>query len=114
LRLIVHRTSDSLLLCYVDHHDKAYAWAEKHKLEVQSSTGEVRGDEDEGTACWFVDTDYIGESFFVRHAYFLGQNDTYKAFKTTQPLRPRSTREPGRASIAIPGPLTSRVLAASR
>jgi hypothetical protein len=28
LRLIVHRTAGSLLLCYVDHHDDAYAWAE--------------------------------------------------------------------------------------
>lgn len=37
----------------------------------------------EGIACWFVDTNYNGESFFVRHAYFLGQNDPYKALKTT-------------------------------
>ena len=34
IRLIVHKTSDSLLLCYVDHHDKAYAWAERRKLET--------------------------------------------------------------------------------
>jgi len=39
LRLIVHRTADSLLLCYVDHHDKAYAWAERRKLETHPSTG---------------------------------------------------------------------------
>ena len=39
LRLIVHRTSDSLLLCYVDHHDKAYSWAERRKLETHSTTG---------------------------------------------------------------------------
>src|SRR5439155_16935790 len=39
LRLIVHRTSDSLLLCYVDHHDKAYAWAERRKLETHPTTG---------------------------------------------------------------------------
>ena len=32
---------------------------------------------------WFVDTDYNEESFFVRHAYFLGANDPYKALKTT-------------------------------
>ena len=32
LRLIVHRSADSLLLCYVDHHDKAYIWAERRKL----------------------------------------------------------------------------------
>src|SRR4029079_10465893 len=34
IRLIVHRTQRSLLLCYVDHHDKAYAWAERRKLET--------------------------------------------------------------------------------
>src|SRR5437016_3892190 len=39
LRLIVHRTPESLLLCYVDHHDKAYAWAERRKLETHPTTG---------------------------------------------------------------------------
>ncbi len=47
------------------------------------NTGEVRSDGAEGIACWFLDTDYNEESFFVRHAYFLGQNDPYKALKTT-------------------------------
>ena len=47
------------------------------------ATGEVRSDGPEGIACWFVDTDYNGESFFVRQAYFLGMNDPYKALKTT-------------------------------
>ena len=37
----------------------------------------------EGIACWFIDTDYNEESFFVRHAYFLGANDPYKSLKTT-------------------------------
>lgn len=39
IRIIVHWTDRSLLLCYVDHHDKAYAWAERRKLEVHPSTG---------------------------------------------------------------------------
>jgi len=47
------------------------------------STGEVRSDGADGIACWFIDTDYNEESFFVRHAYFLGQNDPYGALKTT-------------------------------
>ena len=47
------------------------------------NTGEVRSDGADGIACWFVDTDYNEESFFVRHAYFLGTNDPYKALKTT-------------------------------
>jgi len=47
------------------------------------NTGEVRSDGAEGIACWFIDTDYNEESFFVRQAYFLGANDPYKALKTT-------------------------------
>jgi adenine-specific DNA-methyltransferase len=47
------------------------------------ATGEVRSDGPEGIACWFIDTDYNEESFFVRQAYFLGANDPYKALKTT-------------------------------
>ncbi len=39
LRLIVHKTDASLLLCYVDHHDKAYQWAERRKLETHPKTG---------------------------------------------------------------------------
>jgi len=47
------------------------------------STGAVRSDSADGIACWFIDTDYNEESFFVRHAYFLGANDPYKSLKTT-------------------------------
>ncbi len=39
IRLIVHKTADSLLLCYVDHHDKAYQWAERRRLETHPTTG---------------------------------------------------------------------------
>jgi adenine-specific DNA-methyltransferase len=46
-------------------------------------TGEVLSDSADGIACWFIDTDYNEESFFVRHAYFLGANDPYSALKTT-------------------------------
>jgi adenine-specific DNA-methyltransferase len=47
------------------------------------NTGEVRSDGADGIACWFIDSDYNEESFFVRHAYFLGANDPYKSLKTT-------------------------------
>jgi adenine-specific DNA-methyltransferase len=46
-------------------------------------TGEVVSDGADGIACWFIDTDYNEESFFVRQAYFLGANDPYNALKTT-------------------------------
>jgi mRNA-degrading endonuclease RelE of RelBE toxin-antitoxin system len=39
IRLIVHKTSDSLMLCYVDHHDPAYRWAERRRLERHPKTG---------------------------------------------------------------------------
>jgi superfamily I DNA/RNA helicase len=39
IRLIVHKTASSLLLCYVDHHDAAYKWAERRKLETHPKTG---------------------------------------------------------------------------
>ena len=47
------------------------------------NTGEVRSDGPEDIACWFIDTDYNEEAFFVRHAYFLGASDPYKSLKTT-------------------------------
>lgn len=47
------------------------------------NSGQIRSDGAGGIACWFIDTDYNEESFFVRHAYFLGANDPYKALKTT-------------------------------
>lgn len=45
--------------------------------------GEVRSDGAEGIACWFIDTNYNEESFFVRQAYFLGAKDPYKSLKTS-------------------------------
>ena len=47
------------------------------------SSGEVHSSGPDGIACWFIDTDYNEESFFVRHAYFLGASDPYKSLKTT-------------------------------
>jgi adenine-specific DNA-methyltransferase len=46
-------------------------------------TGEVVSNSADDIACWFVDDNYNGESFFVRHAYFLGANDPYSALRTT-------------------------------
>tara|TARA_R110002167_G_C12703590_1_gene654004 strand:+ start:3451 stop:6528 length:3078 start_codon:yes stop_codon:yes gene_type:complete len=55
-----------------------------HGVDVfDPSTGEVRSDNADGIACWFIDTDYNEASFFVRQAYFLGASDPYKSLKTT-------------------------------
>jgi adenine-specific DNA-methyltransferase len=55
-----------------------------HGVDVfHPNTGEVRSDGADGIASWFIDTDCNEESFFVRHAYFLGASDPYTALKTT-------------------------------
>jgi adenine-specific DNA-methyltransferase len=46
------------------------------------NTGQIRSNDTKGIAAWFIDTDYNEESFFVRHAYFLGASDAYKSLKT--------------------------------
>jgi adenine-specific DNA-methyltransferase len=45
------------------------------------TTGEIRSSSTDDIACWFVDTDYNGESFFVRHAYFTGADEPYDKLK---------------------------------
>ena len=73
------------------------------------STGEVRSDGADGIACWFIDTDYNEESFFVRHAYFLGANDPYKALKTS--LKAEINQEAWeRCTVTAPDRLTRRPL----
>jgi adenine-specific DNA-methyltransferase len=71
--------------------DIAILEAEDGKVKVKvngvdvfhPNTGEVRSDGPDGIACWFIDTEYNEESFFVRQAYFLGASDPYKSLKTT-------------------------------
>jgi adenine-specific DNA-methyltransferase len=64
--------------------DSGYVQVKINGVDVfHPTTGEVRSDGPDGIACWFIDTDYNEESFFVRHAYFLGANDPYKSLKTT-------------------------------
>jgi adenine-specific DNA-methyltransferase len=45
------------------------------------TTGQIRSATTEDIACWFIDTDYNGESFFVRHAYFTGADEPYEKLK---------------------------------
>ena len=55
-----------------------------HGVDVYDpSKNQVRSDEPDQIACWFVDTEYNEESFFVRQAYFLGANEPYKALRTS-------------------------------
>lgn len=64
IRLIVHKTASSLLLCYVDHHDKAYEWAERRKLEAHPTTGaaqlvEIRETVQEITIPKYVEVEHV-------------------------------------------------------
>jgi hypothetical protein len=75
------------------------------------TTGEIRSSSTNDIACWFIDTNYNGESFFVRHAYFTGADEPYDKLKralraeideaawsalystTSRPLRPAPDRQ---------------------
>lgn len=94
--------------------------AEDDQIKVQvkgvdifdPKTGKVRSDDVDGIACWFVDTNYNGESFFVRQAYFLGANDPYEKLKLT--LKAEIDEEAwetlyGDTSRSFPKPETGRI-----
>jgi len=75
-------------------------------------TGEVVSGGPEGIACWFIDTDYNEESFFVRHAYFLGANDPYQSLKTTLKAEiDQEARESLHSAVSrpFPKPPTGRI-----
>lgn len=88
-------------------------------------SGEVHSSGPDGIACWFIDTNYNEESFFVRHAYFLGANDPYQSLKTTlkaeidqeawESLRSRISRpftkpETGRIAVKVINHLGDEVM----
>ena len=88
-------------------------------------TGEVESGEPDDIALWFIDTDYNEESFFVRHAYFLGANDPYKSLKTTlkaeinedawatfhsDTSRPFAKLESGRIAVKVINDLSDEVI----
>lgn len=61
IRIIAHKTPGSLLLCYADHHDKAYDWAERRKLEVHPKTGAAQFVEMRETVREIVVPNYVEE-----------------------------------------------------
>ena len=66
----------------IDRDDKGQVVVEIHGLDVYDpTTGQIRSESTDDIACWFIDTDYDGESFFVRHAYFTGADEPYDKLK---------------------------------
>ncbi len=78
------------------------------------TTGQIRNSSTDDIACWFIDTNYNGESFFVRHAYFIGAGDPYdklkralkaeineEAWASLYPTRSRPFARPETGKIAV-------------
>ena len=78
------------------------------------TTGEIRSSDTREIALWMIDTDYDGESFFVRHCYFTGDNDPYKrlkaalkadidpdAWETLYKTKSRPFKRPAKGKIAV-------------
>jgi adenine-specific DNA-methyltransferase len=63
------------------HKDGKYTVQVKGVDIFDPTTGEIRSSGPEDIATWFIDTDYDGKSFFVRHAYFLGADEPYERLK---------------------------------
>ncbi|MBK6005939.1 UvrD-helicase domain-containing protein [Ramlibacter ginsenosidimutans] len=84
IRLIVHKTTASMLLCYVDHHDKAYRWAERRKLETHPTTG---------AAQWVEIRERVEE--VARPQALIAAEEARRAWKvdTSRPLLSRSDDE---------------------
>ncbi|MCX6872622.1 MAG: UvrD-helicase domain-containing protein [Verrucomicrobia bacterium] len=80
-RLIVHKTPDSLLLCYVAHHDKAYDWAERRKLEIHPRTGAAQIVQIREVVREIMVPSYTGgDAIFPRTSYFVPPNEPLKLF----------------------------------
>ena len=68
----------------INHLDDGKITVELKGLDIYDpTTGEIRSSSTKDIACWFIDTNYNDESFFVRHAYFTGANEPYKKLKKT-------------------------------
>lgn len=68
----------------IDNSDEGKVTVELKGLDIYDpTTGEIRNSSIDDIACWFIDTDYDSESFFVRHAYFTGADEPYKKLKKT-------------------------------
>jgi adenine-specific DNA-methyltransferase len=80
--------SGNLFMVFGEPDIKTRATADgRWEIEVRGvdvynpTTGEIRSHSTDDIACWFIDTSYNGESFFVRHAYFCGGNEPYESLK---------------------------------
>jgi len=85
IRLIVHKTATSFLLCYVDHHDKAYKWAERRKLEVHPKTG---------AAQWVEIRERVEEIVVLRTGVAAEASDDFDAKASAPVAAPTAKQKP--------------------
>jgi SAM-dependent methyltransferase len=84
---MVQMNTDEEIKDYLRKSAKSAESAEKIVVEIKGldmydpTTGQIRNSSTDDIACWFIDTDYNGESFFVRHAYFTGAEEPYEKLK---------------------------------
>jgi adenine-specific DNA-methyltransferase len=82
----------------IDRTEEGQVEVEVRGVDVYDpTTGEIRSDDTDAIACWFIDTNYNGESFFVRDAYFTGANDSYRRLR--QALKAEINEDAWRASL---------------
>lgn len=98
LRLIVHRTDASLLLCYVGHHDAAYAWAERRKLETHPQTG----------AAQLVEIRETVKEIVVPH-YVAPEAEASESTALKQAAEQPTVRRTAKAAAVSTGPLFAAV-----
>jgi mRNA-degrading endonuclease RelE of RelBE toxin-antitoxin system len=93
IRLIVHKTANSFLLCYVGHHDKAYQWAERRKLETHPKTG---------AAQWVEIRERVEEIVVLRNGALATAPEGVKAKSTKKPLLFASSSDEVLLSYGVP------------
>jgi len=99
LRIIVHRSESSLMLCYVGHHDEAYAWAERRKLERHPNTG----------AAQLVEVREMVKEVMVYLAFCIRPSASWWSGSTAVRRGSRARRERAKPSSPCTGPCGWRV-----
>ncbi len=100
---LLKKTGSGNLFMIFGEPDLAFRYTPDGKVIVElkgldiydPTTGQIRSNSTKETSCWFIDTQYNEESFFVRHAYFTGGDEPYE--KLQRALKAELTKPPGRS-----------------
>jgi len=98
IRLIVHQSKDSLLICYVGHHDNAYHWAERRKLETHPTTGAAQLVEIRETVQEIIIPNYVTEDNYLELADHLPAEAAEALLELAVGGTPQTTPKPAPAA----------------